>query len=50
MHVATLYRTFLVDTVQPTVKNLINGEFTESSASSWIDVTNPARPPETCAL
>eukprot|EP00948_MAST-09A_sp_MAST-9A-sp1_P002283 g2283.t1 len=25
-----------------TVKNLINGEFTESSTSKWIDLTNPA--------
>jgi len=36
----------LVQAAQPTVKNLINGEFMESSASSWIDVTNPARPQE----
>jgi hypothetical protein len=39
--------------LQPTVKNLINGEFLESSATSWIDVTNPVRlpkPTKACSL
>jgi hypothetical protein len=29
--------------LQPTVKNLINGAFVESSTKDWIDVTNPVR-------
>ena len=28
---------------QPTVKLLINGEFRESEATEWVDVTNPVR-------
>ena len=33
--------------VQPTVKNLINGKFTESKTKKWIEVRNPvcASPP-----
>lgn len=31
--------------VQPTVKLLIDGEFRESQATEWVDVTNPVSSP-----
>ena len=39
-------RSTLVCVVQPTVKLLINGEFRESEATDWVDVTNPVRKQE----
>ncbi len=35
----------LCDGMQPTVKLLIDGEFRESQAAEWVDVTNPVSSP-----
>ena len=35
----------LCGALQPTVKLLIDGEFRESEATEWVDVTNPVSSP-----